>query len=135
MRPRSVLYIVVLVLIAVLLLANWTLLASHTELNLLVARIQAPLGVLILLLLAAVILVNAIVQALSYQAWGRERRALAKEIEGLRLRAEREEESRMRSLRETMDRDLAAIRGQLEQVISSQSALAAQLSQQRPSRL
>ena len=63
------------------------------------------------------------VHALSQRAWVRERRALRKELEGARLRADHEEESRTGTLRIAMERELAAIRAQLDQLAAGQSAL------------
>jgi uncharacterized integral membrane protein len=126
MKPRSVLYMVALLLIGVFTLANWGLLTGPAELNPLIARIQAPLGVLIVLICGVLILVDLSVHALSQRAWTRERRTLAKDLDGLRLRAERDEESRTGALRAAMERELAAIRGQLDQLIAGQTTLHAQ---------
>lgn len=123
MKPRSVLYLVALLLLGVLALANWNLLTGPVELNLLIARIQAPLGVLIVSISALVMLIQVSVHALRQRAWTRERRALTEDLDGLRSRAERGEESRSDALRAAMDRELAAIRGQLDQLISGQTTL------------
>jgi hypothetical protein len=123
MTAKGVVYIVAAVVLGVFVLANWALLAMPVELNLLIARVQTPFIVLILLVAGMILLVDLAVHALSQRAWVQERRALRKELEGARLRADHEEESRTGALRVTMDRELAAIRAQLDQVIAGQSAL------------
>lgn len=123
MTAKGVAYIVAAAVLGVFVLANWPLFATAVELNLLIARVQTPLIVLILLVAGMILLIDLAVHALSQRAWVREHRTLRKELEGARLRAENEEESRTGALRVTMERELAAIRAQLDQVIAGQSAV------------
>jgi uncharacterized integral membrane protein len=123
MKAKGVAYIVAAVLIGVFVMANWTLLIASIELNLLVAHVQAPLGVLILLVAGVILLADLAVHALSEHESSRERRALRQELDDSRLRADREEESRTAALRISMDRELSLIRGQLDQLLAGQSAL------------
>lgn len=132
MNIRGVIYIVAAVLIGVFVLANWTLLAAPVELHLLIASIQAPLGVLILMIAAAILLIDLAVHTLSRRGWARDRRLLTTDLESARLRAEREEESRTSALRATLERELATIHGQLDQLLAGQSTL---LAGRPPSRL
>jgi uncharacterized integral membrane protein len=125
-KPRTVLYIVALLLVVVFALANWTLLAASVELNLLVAKLQAPLGILMLLIVALIVLFDLGVHAMTHRAWTRERRALAKDLESLRVRAEAEDQSRIAALRSAMERELATIHTQLDQLIAGQSSLLGQ---------
>jgi uncharacterized integral membrane protein len=122
MNARGVLYIVAAILIGVFVLANWTLLAAPVELHLLIATIQAPLGVLILMIGAAILLIDLAVHAVSRRGWMRDRRLLTTDLESARQRADREEESRTSALRVTLERELATIRGQLDQLLAAQSA-------------
>src|SRR5690349_15667625 len=110
MNAKGVAYIVAAVLLAVFVLANWTLFATAVELNFLIARVQAPLIILVLLVTGVILLIDLAVHALSQRAWVRERRALRKELDSARVRAEHEEESRIGALRITLERELAAIR-------------------------
>lgn len=116
MRPRNVLYIVIGLLLLVLVLINWHVIAQSTELNLIFATVQAPLGVLIVLIAAAILAVDFAVYTLNRLSWTRERRELAVQIEQLRLRADQAEESRIRELRELLERETATIRSQLDQL-------------------
>ena len=123
MNPKGVAYIVAAIVLAAFVLANWALFAADVELNFLIARVQAPLIVVMLLVAGVILLVDLGAHALSRRAWVRERRALRKDLEGARLRADHEEESRTGTLRLSMERELLAIRGQLDQLVAGQSAL------------
>src|SRR4051812_33331327 len=102
-RPRNVLYIVIALLLLVLMLINWHVIAQSTQLNLIFATVQAPLGVLIALIAAAILAVDFAVYSLNRLTWTRERRELATQIEQQRLRADQAEESRIRTLGETLE--------------------------------
>ncbi len=132
MNAKGVAYIVAAIIVGVFILANWTLFAATVELNFLIARVQAPLIILMLLVAGVILLVDLGVHALSRRAWVRERRALREDLEGARLRAEHEEESRTGTLRVAMERELAAIRAQLDQLVAGQSALLGRHSIARP---
>jgi uncharacterized integral membrane protein len=121
MSAKGVIYILAAVVIAVLVAANWALLAGTVELNLLIARLQAPLALLLLLFGAILLLVALSVHALREYAWRRERRSLASQLEAARLVAEKEEASRIDALKMTLQGELAAIRAQLERVLALQS--------------
>jgi uncharacterized integral membrane protein len=123
MNAKGVAYIVSAIVLGVFVLANWTLFAAPVELNLLIVRVQAPLIILILLVAGVILLVDLGVHALSTRAWVRERRALRKDLEAARSRAEHEEESRTGALRLAMERQLAAIRAQLDLLVDGQAAM------------
>ena len=65
---------------------------------------------------AAILAIDFAIYSLNRLAWTRERRELAAQIEQQRLRADQAEESRIRTLGETLERETAAIRAQLEQL-------------------
>ncbi len=121
MRPRNVVYLVVLLLLLVLVLANWNVIASSHEISFLVGRITAPLGVLILVIAALVFAIDLVSHAFSRRAWEQERRSLAQEMERLRVRAEQAEESRIEAVRDLIERETAVIRGQLDRLLASLS--------------
>lgn len=118
MKPRTVLYIVALIFILIFTLANWTVIASRTEFNLLVAKVNAPLGVLVALLAGIVFVIDSIWHALHRSAWTRERRLLLQENGQLRLRAEQVELSRIKELRDFVEHETAAIRSQLDRLLA-----------------
>lgn len=116
MKPRSVLYIVIGVLLLVLIVKNWSVISPSTQLDLIFVDVKAPLGVLILLIAGAVLAIDFAVYSLNRLTWASERRELAAQIERQRLRADQAEESRIRELKETMTREMAGISAQLEQL-------------------
>ncbi len=119
MRPRNVVYLIVVLLLAVFVLANWQVIATSHELSFLVGRITAPLGVLILVIAALVFAIDLVSHALSWREWDRERRSLAEEMERLRVRAEQAEASRIEALRDLLERETATLRGQLDRLLAS----------------
>jgi uncharacterized integral membrane protein len=119
MRARTVVYIILLLILIALLVANRSVIATSTPLNFLVARAHAPFGVLILIVAILIALVDFIAHALSRYGWVRERRSLASEIGMLREQAEQAEASRIRELKEAVERESAAIRGQLDRLLAS----------------
>ncbi len=119
MRPRTVVYIVLLLILVALLVANREVIATATPLNFLITRANAPFGVLILIVAILIILVDFVAHTLSRYGWLRERRSLAREIEALRERADQAEASRIRELKETVERESAAIRSQLDRLLAS----------------
>ncbi|MGH8221048.1 MAG: hypothetical protein ACREUT_21145 [Steroidobacteraceae bacterium] len=118
MRPRSVVYVILLLILVALLVANRSVIATSTPLNFLVMRAQAPFGILILIVAILIALVDYVAHALSRYGWQRERRNLTNEIGMLRERAEQAEASRIRELKETVERESAAIRGQLDRLLA-----------------
>lgn len=116
MKVRTVVYSVVLLIVLAFLLANWSAISNSSDLNFFVARIHAPVGVLILLVAAVIAAIAFIAHGLARYAWLRERRSLAQQIEELRSRADGAQESHLQELREVLERETAAIRSQLERL-------------------
>ena len=123
MRANGVIYVVTAAVLAVFALANWQLLMQSVEMNLLVARVQTPLVVVFLLFAGILLLLDFAVHAVREHSWIRERRALARDLEIARLRAEQDMASRTGLEAGSVQRDLAIIRTQLERVVAAQSAL------------
>jgi hypothetical protein len=123
MNAKGVVYIVAAIVLGALVVANWTLFATPAELNLLAARIQAPLIIILLLIAGVVSLLHLAVFGLSRRAWTRERRILTRELEAARTRADHEEDTRIGALRVSVDRELAAIRARLDQLLEGRSGL------------
>jgi uncharacterized integral membrane protein len=116
MRPRLIAYAVVVVLLAIVLFANWHLLTSSTQLNLIVGRITAPLIVLLLVVAGLVLAIDAAIHALERRRWWRERHGLDRELEQVRLRADHAEASRVAALQTLVEREIAAIHAQLDHI-------------------
>ena len=125
MNAKVIIYILAAIVIAVFVAANWGLLLGPVELNLLIARVQAPLALLLLLFAGFILLLDLSVHTFREYAWIRERRALARELDAARLRADKEEESRTGTLKLAIEKDLAVVRAQLDRVLATQSTLLA----------
>jgi uncharacterized integral membrane protein len=125
MKPRTVAYLIVLLLLTIFVVANWNVIVTSTEINFLIGRIHAPLGLLIALLVAIVVVVDFIAQALLRYGWLRERRTLEQEIARHRLRAEEADQSRVGELRTLVEREFAAVHAKLDRALSGSRAPAA----------
>lgn len=124
MKPRTVLYVVVLIIALVFVLANWKLLATPTELSLIVTTVKAPGAIVGLLVVAVVLLIDWGTHALSRRGWERERRQMLQEIERLRTQAHDAESSRLQALQETVQRETSVIREQLARLLESRPGAA-----------
>jgi hypothetical protein len=124
MRARAVIYIAVAVIVGAFFIANWALFSTPVSLNVLFARVETPLALLLLVCVGVVLLLDLTAYAFARHKWRAERRQLATEMAAARLRAERaevraeEEESRTQALPATMEREFAAIRAQLDRVLA-----------------
>jgi hypothetical protein len=109
-RLRALLLLLVLVLVGAFVTLNWTAFATATSLNLLVTRIEYPLG------LAMLGLVGAVTALYVVFAIGVETRALwearqqARELAGQRRLAESAEGSRYAELRQFLGEELRTLR-------------------------
>lgn len=119
MKPRTIVYVILLLILVALLVANRTAIATSTQLNFLITQRQAPFGILILIVAILIALVDFIAHALSRYAWQRERRNLAHELEIVRGQAEEAEASRIRELKETFERESAALRARMDDLLAT----------------
>lgn len=87
-------------LIAALAFANWQTLTTPTQINLLVTRMEAPLGLLMLALTAALFLVFIVVTLRGQLGSLLESRKLLKDVQRLQGLADQAEGSRIESLRQ-----------------------------------
>jgi uncharacterized integral membrane protein len=121
MPLRTVVLLVVLTLIALFAALNWTAFVAPTTLSFGVAQVQAPLGLIMLGLLAILtalfLLYVAYLQTTVILEWRRH----AKELQAQRERADQAEASRFTELRAHVDRRLTEI----------ESSLSAQLGEMR----
>ena len=121
MKVTGVIYVLAAAVIAAFAVANWALLMQPIEMNLLVARVQAPLAVLLLLLAGIILLLDFGMHALREHTWLRDRRALARNLEAARLRAEQEGDARTGALTSAIHKELTIIRAQLDRVLAAQA--------------
>jgi uncharacterized integral membrane protein len=116
MRPRSVLYVILLLLLAVFVLANWKIVAAPTEVNLLFTTVRAPGAIIGLSILSIVLLMDWSLHALNRLAWERERRHLTQEMERLRAEVLAAEGSRLHTLQEELKSQFALIINRLDRL-------------------
>jgi GH15 family glucan-1,4-alpha-glucosidase/uncharacterized integral membrane protein len=103
MRIRAIFLVVVLGLLLTFILANWSAITAPAPVSLLVARVDAPLGLILLAFLLIVTLVFLFL--LVYQQAGAifETRRAAKELAAQRMLADEAEASRFTELRKHLD--------------------------------
>jgi uncharacterized integral membrane protein len=110
MSLRSIMVIVVIALLALFAAVNWQTFITPTDLSLVVTRVQAPLGLVMLgfmALLVAVLLAYALkvqVNALS------DSRKQSEELRRQRELADQAEASRFTDLRRYLEQEMAALR-------------------------
>ena len=115
MKPRIVLTLLLVLLFAAFVAANWSAFLASTTLSLLFTTVQAPLGLLLLVMLGAVVALF-----LSYMAWwqGRvllETRRHTKELQSQRELADKAEASRFTELQALVKSECAALKTELQQ--------------------
>lgn len=116
MKLRTALYLVLALLALVFVLANWQLLTAPTAINLLITTVHIPAAIVGLIIVGAVLAIDWTTHAIHRRTWERERRTLAQELERMRQQAESSEASRLRSLEERFEREMAHIRVQLDRL-------------------
>jgi len=116
MSLRSILVIVVVALLALFTVVNWQTFITPTDLNLVVARVQAPLGLVMLgftAVLAAVLLAYALKVQINALA---DSRRQTEELRRQRELADRAEASRFTELRSFLEQEMQALRSAQQDV-------------------
>ena len=106
-------------LIAALAFANWPTLATPTQINLLVTRLEAPLGLLMLALTAALFLVFIAVTLRGQLGSLLESRRLLKDVQSLQSLADQAEDSRIESLRQLIATEFRQLNDRVSSLQSS----------------
>lgn len=119
MKTKIVIYVIAGVVLGAFFIANWALLSSPVPLNLLFASVETPLAIVLLLLAGVVLAVDFTVHALAEHAWRVDRRKLMM----ARVTAE-QNALHIQDLRPSMEREFAAIRAQLDRVLTGVQRLA-----------
>jgi uncharacterized integral membrane protein len=120
MKARAIVFALLLVLFVVFTLANWSGITAPAQVSLLVTKIEAPLGLILLTLL--IVVIAAFVFIMLFQQAGviRETRRLERELTAQRALADQAEASRFTELRKYLDRRL----DRLDEGGSSEESLA-----------
>lgn len=118
MKPRTLIVLAVLFVTLLFAALNWAAFSAPTTLNLLFAKVQAPLGVLMLLTLATVTVIYLLFLAQVDASALLESRRQAKELDKARKLADDQEASRFDSLRKAIEVDVEQINARLDQLIA-----------------
>ena len=117
MSFRGVVYVLIALLVTVFTAANWSVITQATTLNLLIARIDAPLGIVMLLAILAVMAVSFLLLELQRIGWNRKQEALQQELDRQRKLAEDAEASRLTALQTLLENEAASIHDRLDQIL------------------
>jgi len=106
MKVRAIVVAVLLVLFVVFTLANWSGITAPTQVSLLIAKFEAPLGLILLTLLLVVIASFVVLMLFQQATMNRESRRFSRELAAHRTLADEAEASRFTELRKYLDRRL-----------------------------
>lgn len=122
MRARTVILSVILVGISIFAALNWTAFTMPTPLHLVVVRVEAPLGAIMLAVTAAVTVLYILFLTWLETSALLEARRSARELQAQRQLAENAEVSRIAELRGVLENGLRELRTEAE--AASQDAIA-----------
>ncbi|MEM7480468.1 MAG: LapA family protein [Acidobacteriota bacterium] len=118
MKVRTFLLILVFLIGLIFAALNWQQFSEPASLNILIGRVDAPLGLLMLGALGALTLVYLLLLSKSETAALLEARRHAKDLERARKLADEEEASRLRELRDQLDIELDQIQTKLDALVA-----------------
>jgi uncharacterized integral membrane protein len=117
MTIRGFVYTLIALLVAAFTLANWSVIIQATTLNLLVARIDAPLGIVMLLAILVVMAIGLVLLETQRLGWNRQQQTLQRDLDRQRQLAEEAEASRLAELRTLLEDETASIRDKLDRIL------------------
>ncbi|MEM7048611.1 MAG: DNA cytosine methyltransferase [Acidobacteriota bacterium] len=117
MKIRTFLLILVFLLALLFTALNWEQFAAPASLNILIGRVDAPLGLLLLGAMGILTLVYLLLLSKSEAAALIESRRTLKDLEKARKVAEQAEESRIRELRDQLDIELEQLHGKIDRLL------------------
>lgn len=118
MKYHTIIVIAVLLLMMLFAGLNWDLFTTTSMLNLLFTQVEAPLGVLMLMIIVGLSLVFLVVVGTLETGAMLHNRRSAKELDKARKLAENKEVSRYNELRELLDSELATIDSKLNDILT-----------------
>jgi uncharacterized integral membrane protein len=116
MRARTAVLLVILVALGIFAALNWSVITTPTQLHVVVARIEAPIGVILLAVALALTLLYAVFLAWIETSALLEARRFARELQAQRQLAESAEASRYTELKSLLQTELSALRTLREDV-------------------
>ena len=129
MSMRSILVLVALLLLAVFVAANWTAFTAPTSLSLLVATIEAPLGIVMLGVSAAIAAVFLLYALYIQSSASRETSRLAREMHAQRDLADSAEASRLTQMRTALEERMDRLSGASSALQHAVSGIAAEVAE------
>lgn len=127
MRVRTVLVILVLLLLAVFVTVNWPAFMAPTTLSLLVTRVEAPLGLVLLGMQLLVLGAFAVYIAMWQGAVLLQTRRHTKEMQAQRALADQAEASRFTELRASLHGEFEQLRQEMRDHANSVAATIGEL--------
>lgn len=110
MKLRTFLFVFILIAIGLFTLVNWGTFSQTTRLSVIFGEVQAPLGLLMVGVIAVLSAIYLVVLARTEALALREFRKLSRELDEARKLADESEESRFEELRSFLATELAEIR-------------------------
>jgi hypothetical protein len=114
MRARTALLLAILVALGIFAALNWTAVMTPASLNLVLARVEAPLGVVLLAVTAGVTVLYAIFLTWTETSALLETRRFSRELQAQRQLADSAEASRFTELKAHLQGEIAALRASSE---------------------
>lgn len=114
MRVRTAILLTLLVGLGIFSALNWPVFTARTQLNLAVVHVDAPLGLIMLIVTVGVTLLYATLIAWRETSALLESRRYAKALEAQRQLADSAEASRYTQLRETLTAEVAGLRSAVD---------------------
>lgn len=115
MRPRVIFITLVLVLLAVFAIANWPLIMASQSLSLVFTRVEAPLGLILLIAVAVLSIWYVVLSIGTETAALLEVKKYAREILALRKQAEDAEASRLVEVKKLIQEEFEILRSQINE--------------------
>lgn len=119
MKLRTIVIGTGLVVLALFAILNWETFSRATSLNIVVARVDAPLGVVLLFAIGALTLIYAVSLAKLELAALIKARRVQKDMDNLRQIADQSEQSRVQALQDFLIRETQRIDVKLDMLLES----------------
>jgi len=110
MNLRTLTVLVVLLLVAIFAALNWPLITTPAEINLVVTRISAPVGLILLAVIAFLSILYFVFLAMIETSALLEVRRYAREVQQARKLADKAEASRFAELKKFLEAELAGLK-------------------------
>ncbi|WP_457637115.1 DNA cytosine methyltransferase [Oceanithermus sp.] len=111
MNLRTLTVLVVLLLVALFAALNWPLITAPAEINLVITRISAPVGLILLAVIAFLSVLYFVFLAMIETSALLEVRRYAREVEQARKLADKAEASRFAELKKFLEAELSGLKG------------------------